>query len=138
MRSSQGWPPRAGVQGRHVRSKLTDVVLVVDDDEAFRECTLQLLRSAGFDAFGAIDGFDGWAAVKRHRPKVAIVDIILPNMSGYELCDKVRLNPELAEALVVAVAGTGAEAEGSGFDGWLQKPFGFEDLLKWVRHGIDR
>jgi PAS domain S-box-containing protein len=107
-------------------------VLVVDDNEDAAEMMAMLLRSVGHDVRVAYDGPSALELVRRVPPDVALVDIGLPVMDGYELARHLRA--ELAsDAVIVAVTGYGQESDraralAAGFHAHFVKPVTFEQL----------
>lgn len=82
-------------------------ILVVDDDEAVRECFVLLLDRSGYTVKSAVDGLDALAQLATSTPAVLISDLNLPNMSGFELLSIVRRRfPHMA-----AIAMSGAYSE---------------------------
>ena len=80
-------------------------VLVVDDYEAQRYAMSRLLQQAGFAVLVAGTGEESLARARQH-PDVILLDVGLPDMTGFEVCRRLKANPEPAEAPVVFVSGT--------------------------------
>jgi DNA-binding NarL/FixJ family response regulator len=113
-------------------------VLVVDDDREFRTFMRELLELAGFATAEAADGEEAVAMARSDRPALAILDVRLPGISGYETCR--RLKSALGESFpVVLVSGERTEsfdrAAGLliGADDYLAKPFSPDELIARVR-----
>jgi CheY-like chemotaxis protein len=69
-------------------------VLVVDDHPSFRRFAGRLLQAAGFSVVDeAVDGASALAAVRRHRPDVVLLDVLLPDTTGFELADVLAADP---------------------------------------------
>jgi DNA-binding NarL/FixJ family response regulator len=84
------------------------VVVVVDNDEAFRARLIAILQRAGYDALGVASAEQAMAAIAERRPDVVLTEVQLPGVSGYELCRQLR--GEHAEALgVIIVSGERTE-----------------------------
>jgi DNA-binding NarL/FixJ family response regulator len=113
-------------------------VLVVDDDEAYRELIATVLGRAGFSTVGAATGEAAMAAARRHRPLLVILDVRLPDVSGYEICRQLR--DEFADQLAIVFV-SGERTEGFdlaagllvGADDYVVKPFSTDELLARVR-----
>jgi two-component system, chemotaxis family, CheB/CheR fusion protein len=108
-------------------------VLVVDDNEDIRTTTLELLKLVGCDADAAEDGPRGIEAIVQGAPEVAIIDIGMPGMDGYEVARRVRKLPDSESILLIAVTGFGQEddrarALGAGFNAHLVKPVDLSQL----------
>jgi two-component system CheB/CheR fusion protein len=109
-----------------VRPPVRTVVLVEDQPDARRMLQL-LLESDGVTVHTADNGVDGAALIERVRPELALVDLGLPVMSGYDLARKVRENGANAATRLVALSGYGQDSDvqaalDAGFDEHLTKP----------------
>lgn len=125
--------PQSGIPDRTSRSAQPVRVLVVDDDPDSAEGMALLLETLGHVAVTAHDGVEALAALVGDRPDIALVDIRLPGMDGYELAARIRaLDPDQAIRLV-AVTGFAdpedrARAFSAGFHAHLAKPVELERL----------
>ncbi len=110
-------------------------LLIVDDDEDLVE-----LISDGFDRDGrfeirtANNGFDAGMGVKEFRPDLVILDVMLPDINGKEVCHRVRSDPSLDSVKILCISGmvehNKVEAlRAAGANAFLQKPFAVEDLI---------
>ncbi|HWJ05384.1 MAG TPA: response regulator [Steroidobacteraceae bacterium] len=110
------------------------LILVVDDDGRSRELLRIILRHAGYRVLAAPDGPAAIALLATERPAVALVDFLMPGMSGLEFCRWARARPELAGMRFVLLTGmdtddTRTEAEEAGADAVVTKPFDRVRLL---------
>ncbi len=108
-------------------------LLIVEDNPDSREMLEAILRFEGYRVTSAENGSQGMAAILHARPDVAIVDIGLPGMSGYELARQVRRQLGPNEVFLIALTGYGrpedrAAALAAGFDAHLVKPFKPKEL----------
>ena len=129
---SQGAAPAGGTSRR---------ILVVDDNRDAAQALRLLLEGDGHQVRVADDGPSGLALAREYRPDVALLDIGLPKMNGYELAQKMRADPALSGALLVAVTGYGqmhdrARASASGFQHHLVKPVDFSALQQLLRETV--
>jgi len=111
-------------------------IMVVDDDPNIRELVCALLRNGGFDASEAADGREALQRMMAVNPDLVIVDLMMPNMDGYELCRKLRQYYEnLPVLMLTARAELPSKVKGfeSGADDYLTKPFEGDELLLRVR-----
>lgn len=113
-------------------------VLVVDDDTDFRRQTCRLLEQAGYVTRQAADGHAAVEIAREERPELVIVEVVLPEVSGYEICRQLR--DLLGEGLpVVLVSGERTETIDRvaglliGADDYLVKPLAPDELLAHVR-----
>ena len=107
-------------------------VLVVDDDERLARTLARGLRGDGMAVDVALTGDDGWWAARQAPYDAIVLDVMLPGMSGVELCRRLRAAGEWAPILILTAL-TGQEDEvralDVGADDFLTKPFGYEVLL---------
>ena len=110
-------------------------VLVVEDDDDTRRLMEIELGEAGYDVIAALDGQHALRLVKTARPKVLLVDLGLPLMSGDEFVRRWRASADVKDATVVIVSGredAAKVAENLGIERVISKPFRIEDLLATV------
>jgi CheY-like chemotaxis protein len=108
-------------------------VLVIDDHVDGRELLSALLLADGHEVHEANDGPSGLAAARAVRPDVAIIDIGLPGLDGYEVARGLRASAEGRAIRLIALTGYGREADirrarAAGFDAYLVKPVTPEQL----------
>jgi signal transduction histidine kinase len=111
-------------------------ILVVDDQPDSRDSTAITLRMAGHEVAIAESGSHALALALEFKPEVALVDIGMPEMDGYELARRLRESLD-GTLRVIAVSGYGdavarERAKDAGFDDYLVKPAGFEDMLRVI------
>jgi two-component system CheB/CheR fusion protein len=116
----------AGAGEARSRGTVQTVVIVEDQDDARRMLQI-LLEIEGLRVFTAANGLDGVECIERIRPDLALVDLGLPIMSGYELARRVRQDPDNARTRLVALSGYGQDSDiqaslEAGFDEHLTKP----------------
>ncbi len=112
-------------------------MLVVDDNEDAADLLAEVLRARGHDVRVAFDGPTALAAVEREPPRIALLDLGLPVMDGYELARRLRerLGPDAPS--LVAVTGYGQEPDRrasaqAGFEVHLVKPVDLDDICAVV------
>ncbi len=103
-------------------------VLVCDDEPYIVESVSYVVRKAGFSVVVAEDGEEALAAAKREKPDLIFLDIMMPRLSGHEVCRKVKEDPETRDAYVVMLTARGQEederkAMEAGADEFMTKPF---------------
>jgi len=111
-------------------------IIIVDDDPNIRELVRVLLKNGGFDTCEAVDGRDGLRVITDETPDLAIIDLMMPNMDGYELCRDLRKYHENLPVLMLTAMGElSAKVKGfeSGADDYLTKPFEGDELLLRVK-----
>lgn len=112
-------------------------VLVVDDETSSAETLMALLEIKGFDVRIAHDGLAAIRAAEAFLPDVVVLDIGLPGLNGFEVAQRLRMQPPLREALLIALTGYG-DAETrlrsvqAGFDSHMTKPADVDRLLQML------
>ncbi len=124
-------------QGRSAEG-LSDRVVLVDDEANIRETVAFILDAEGIEVETASDGVEGLSAVKRLRPKVVLLDVMMPRMDGYEVCRSIRSNADLGGVFVLILTAKGQKADELkamevGADLYLSKPFDDEVVLRVIR-----
>jgi two-component system, sensor histidine kinase len=112
-------------------------VLVADDNVDFAVSLRAALETAGLRVRAVNDGRAALAAASLHAPDLAILDIGMPGLNGYEVARRIRAEPWAATTFLVAATGWGQDsdrrkADEAGFDLHLTKPFDPEQLLQTV------
>jgi two-component system response regulator MprA len=111
-------------------------VLVVDDDAAVRNSLDRALRLNGYDVDLAADGVDALNRVAASPPDAIVLDVLMPNMDGLEVCRRMRSLGDLTPILMLtAQDGVSERVAGldAGADDYLPKPFALEELLARLR-----
>jgi len=112
-------------------------ILVVDDDEDTRETIVTMLERDGFDVLEALDGEDAVTLAQRECPDLVILDVMMPGMSGYSVCRRLRDDGLLCETpvlMVTALSMLDDQLEGitCGADGFMVKPVSRFELMTRV------
>lgn len=102
-------------------------ILYVDDDPQNRLLVKRILHLQGLELLEAVDGKSGWETALRELPDFIFIDLLLPDIDGFELTRRIKASPELSHIPVVTLTAYGnAEieqiAKEAGFDGFLHKP----------------
>ncbi len=110
-------------------------VLIVDDDPHIRELLKILLKDDGFTVYEAVDGCDALLKLETIKVDIAILDVMMPNMDGFELCQELRNYYEFPILMLTAKGETSQKVKGFqlGTDDYLVKPFEPMELLARVR-----
>jgi two-component system, OmpR family, KDP operon response regulator KdpE len=110
-------------------------ILVVDDEIEIMRALQRSLTSHGYDVFTASNGEAALDEVIAHRPDLVLLDLGLPNMSGLEVCKRIRAQSNLP-IIVLSVKDTERDkvmALDFGADDYVSKPFGIDEVLARVR-----
>ena len=113
---------------------MTARVLVVDDNEDNRHIVEDILRRRGFEVETAASGPLALEAIERQRPDVVLLDVMMPSMSGMEVLDRIKANPQIASIPVIMVTAKAADEDvlagyKFGADYYITKPFTPRQLL---------
>ena len=110
--------------------------LIVDDDQDLVELLSDAFaRDGRFEIKTANNGFDAGMLVKEFRPDVVVLDIMLPDINGKEVCQRVRGDSTLEQVKIICISGMVeqdkvADLRAAGADDFMQKPFQVEKLLE--------
>ena len=110
-------------------------VLLVDDDADLVDLMTKVLEEDGrFEVRVAGNGFDAGMMVKEYRPDIIILDVMLPDINGKEVCQRVRSDASLEDVRILCISGMIEddkiqELKLSGADDFLHKPFEIEELI---------
>ncbi len=113
-------------------------ILVVDDNEQNRELLVAYLEELDCEVRTAGDGFEALDALRRKRPDIVLLDVMMPRMSGYQACAKMRADTANAAMPIVMVTALNEVADmeravDAGADDFLTKPVNKLELLTRVR-----
>ncbi|HZD09933.1 MAG TPA: response regulator [Candidatus Binatia bacterium] len=113
-------------------------MLVVDDEPMARTLLRLMLVRAGFDVVEAEDGFDALDKLKQDAPDVMILDVMMPGMDGFSVCETVRAAPTTSELPIIMLsAKTDLDSVNRGLrlgaNKYLTKPISPEELTRQVR-----
>ena len=109
--------------------------LVVDDDEELVELIRDLLEQDGrFDVRVANNGFDAGMLVKEYRPDILVLDVMLPDINGKDVCERVRSDSTLEDVKIICISGMVEkdkieDLKKAGANDFMQKPFEIEELV---------
>jgi two-component system alkaline phosphatase synthesis response regulator PhoP len=113
-------------------------ILLVDDDPDIREFVTFNLAKEGYNVVTAKDGAEGVEAVKKHRPDLVLLDVMMPGMDGIEACEAIRTNPDIASTLIAFLSARGEDySQVAGFeagaDDYITKPIRPKVLVSRVK-----
>jgi two-component system CheB/CheR fusion protein len=133
LASKRPSPPRRRL--RRVDNPSEIKILVVEDNPDARETLCTLLQLDGYQVADAAAGLSALEMIERTRPDVALIDIGLPELDGYEVARRIRADKAFEDVLLVALTGYGQDSDreaalAAGFDAHLVKPLSTEDLTR--------
>ncbi|MBI4387371.1 MAG: response regulator [Elusimicrobia bacterium] len=109
-------------------------ILVVEDDPDVSSFLTFGLKHAGYEVFHAQDGEEGLYLTKATRPDLIVLDLHMPRMHGFAVCEALRADPELARIKIIVSTAKNYQvdrkaAAAAGADRFMVKPYGIKDLL---------
>ena len=112
-------------------------VLVVDDEDDVRSLVHDILTGNGYEVFAAASGEEGLDKAVSLKPDLIILDVVMPGLSGIEVCRLVKSKPSLQHVRVLVLSALDRDVdrqliESARADGYLRKPFSVHDLLSKV------
>ncbi len=117
--------------------------LIVDDDEELVELISDALSADGrFEIRTANNGFDAGMMVKDYHPDVIVLDVMLPDINGREVCQRVRSDPAMNDVRIICISGMVEEdrvreLKDAGADCFLRKPFETDQLIEQICQLLD-
>ena len=118
-------------------------ILVIEDTKSVRQILAAMLLEEGYEVITAIDGRDGLEMARRENPDLIILDVMLPEMNGYEVCCHLKFDEDYEHIPVILLTARRKEADRqkaaqTSADVYLTKPFDRETLMQEVRRLLDR
>ncbi|HEU6436730.1 MAG TPA: response regulator transcription factor [Nitratidesulfovibrio sp.] len=118
-------------------------ILVVEDDEDILQLLTFTFESAGFEVRTAVTGRDGLDIALRHKPALVLLDLMLPGMSGLDVCRELKRLPETEDVPVIMLTARGEEVDRIvglelGADDYVVKPFSPRELVLRIRAVLKR
>lgn len=113
-------------------------ILIVDDEPSIVVPIQFLMEQQGYSVLVAENGEDALDVIYKYKPDLILLDIMLPRIDGYEVCEIVRLNPEYRDTKIIFLTAKGREVEiakglSLGADAYIIKPFSNTELVAKVK-----
>jgi len=117
---------------------MSKTVLVVDDEVNIVTSLEYVMKAAGFDVATAYDGEEALTKIAEIVPDLVILDVMMPKLDGFEVCEKVRENPLWESVIIVMLTAKGRDSEREkglslGANDYLTKPFSTHDIVNRVK-----
>lgn len=121
---------------------MTKRILIVDDEPNIVVSLEFLMKREGFEVAVAVDGEAALHAMEAVKPDLVLLDIMLPKMNGFEVCQTIRTRPEWQSVKIVMLTAKGRDTEVAkgtalGADAYMTKPFSTKDLIEQVRQLLE-
>lgn len=113
-------------------------ILIVDDEEHILELIKFNLENSGFKTITASNGQDALKAIREEKPRLVLLDIMLPGMDGYDVCKEIRKDNAISNTPVIMITAKGEELDKIlglelGADDYITKPFSVRELVARVK-----
>lgn len=113
-------------------------IVIIEDEPDILEVLSYNLKREGYEVLAANDGVRGLALVRRERPDMVLLDLMLPGMDGVEICGAIKQDPQTRNVLIIMVTAKGEESDivlglGVGADDYIAKPFSPRELVARVK-----
>jgi DNA-binding response OmpR family regulator len=117
---------------------MTDKILIADDEPNILISLDYLMKREGFEVHLARDGNEALDVLRRERPRLVLLDVMMPHKSGFEVCQALRADDVLKHTLVLMLTAKGRETDiakgrAMGADAYMTKPFSTKELVQTVR-----
>jgi two-component system alkaline phosphatase synthesis response regulator PhoP len=114
-------------------------ILIADDNQNIRDALSYLLEDEGYKLLLASDGAEALQKVREQRPDILFLDIMMPEMNGYEVCRTIRADPQVKNTYIIMLTAKGQVAEQKrgkevGANEYIIKPFSPMEILAKVKH----
>jgi two-component system OmpR family response regulator len=115
-------------------------ILIVDDDSHIRELVKVFLRNDGFEVVESVDGLEALSKLDSFKIDLAVIDVMMPNMDGWELCQELKATFDIPVLMLTAKGETSQKLKGFqlGTDDYLVKPFEPLELVARVKALLKR
>ena len=119
------------------------MIWYVEDDASIRDIGIYALNSAGFETKGFEDGLSFWGALKKEKPELVVLDVMLPGMDGIEILTKMKESMEFCRIPVIMATAKGQEYDrvrglDLGADDYMVKPFSMMEMVSRVKAVLRR
>ncbi len=116
-------------------------VLAIDDENDALLILKTTLTSEGYEVLTATNGMDGLALAEEHIPDLIILDLLMPEMDGFEVLDELKSNDTTGQIPVIVVSGVSEkekikDALAEGVDYFIIKPYDYNDLVNKVQQAL--
>jgi DNA-binding response OmpR family regulator len=113
-------------------------ILVVDDDQQLNTLLCAYARLAGFGSYSALDGVEALDQARKVRPALILLDVMLPDIDGFEVCSRLKKQAETAEIPVLLLTALNRDeyrqrGKECGAAEYLTKPFDPDQLMRSIR-----
>ncbi|RXM58874.1 response regulator [Clostridium tetani] len=120
-----------------------DKILIVDDEEHIRELLRYNLEKEGYKIFCAENGKEALEIAKEKKPTLILLDVMLPQMDGYDVCKEIRKDNSISTTPIIMITAKGEELDKVlglelGADDYITKPFSIRELIARIKAVLRR
>lgn len=121
---------------------MANKILIADDEPNIVISLEFLMKREGFEVTVAKDGEEAVQCIRRDRPDLVLLDVMMPRRTGFEVCQEVRSDPALAGMRILMLTAKGRDTEVAkglalGADAYMTKPFSTKELVEKVRSMLE-
>lgn len=102
---------RANTQHQTPKTQIMKNILVIEDDDFFRDLLRKKISPKEFNIIEAVDGEKGLEAVREKKPDLILLDLLLPNIDGFEVLSKIKADPKTSSIPVVIISNLGQQED---------------------------
>jgi len=124
------------------------LVLVVDDDPDLVDSVSRKLELNNYRTSKAYDGVEAWDKIKQEKPDTVLLDVMMPEKDGYQLCDELKKDPLFKDIIVVLLTGVADKVRDTKYthqsgmttlaDDYIPKPIDLDMLMEMVKENFKR
>lgn len=117
-------------------------ILIADDEPNILISLEFLMKREGYDVHVARDGDEALDALRRERPRLVLLDVMMPRKTGFEVCQELRADEAIRDTIVLMLTAKGRDTDvakglGVGADAYMTKPFSTKELVQKVRELLE-
>jgi DNA-binding response OmpR family regulator len=121
---------------------MTTKILIADDEPNILISLEFLMKREGYEVHLARDGQEALDTLRRERPRLVLLDVMMPRKTGFEVCQEVRSDDAIRSTLILMLTAKGRETDvvkglALGADAYMTKPFSTRDLVQKVREMLE-
>ena len=122
------------------------LILVVDDDPDLVDSVSRKLESNNYRTVKAYDGVEAWTKIRQEKPDMVLLDVMMPEKDGYQLCDELKKDPKFKDIIVVLLTGVAERVRDTKYthqggmttlaDDYIPKPIDLDKLMEMVKENL--